>query len=429
MASADKKPSVLSIALDSLIFDKPVAFPLYYRTQENKLKKLIDTDASYTHELHNLLEKKAIKTLYIAYDDKSKYQLYLESVKKSSGFFQAGYTIKKKPDDPLPEAEPKPKPKAAPASDMEIIQLKHLCPDEIVDFPVYYMDDEGETARLLNEGERFDIQVQEKVRKQDNPTLLIKKENKETFKEYRKKNTPELLISPSTPLDDKARMIHTHAVESMENLFDDPKCSWSFNRAKSVVEHIVDVIQNDSGAIKAFTHAGNPEYRMPTHSFDVAVFAVGFGKHLGFTRKDMVRIGYAGIFHDIGKSCVDNKLLDKNGPLDMEEFEVVKKHALYSNFILRSHSENDKGVLDGVKYHHECFDGTGYPERITGKSIPLFAQIISIADVYDAVTSKKTYRDAYTSFESLAMMTKEMGHHFDKRLLMEFIKFMGPQYK
>ncbi len=417
------QPTLLSIACDTLVPNQPIAFNLYYRNRDKQYKKLLQADTPYTESLKALLDRKSVATLYIASRDKSKYQLYLKQLRKNSGFIEPGHQAKVFKDAVKQEAV---RP-AAPR--LKELPLKKLLANVPVDFPVYMANKEGGVSRLLAKGQPFDVDAQGKVFKQGYPKLMIQKDHWALFKAYLQKNTPPLILDETDSVEKKAHKLHTHATDAMENLIDDPKCSWSYNRAKGVVDHLVDLIHTDNGAIKALTETSVAEYHLPVHSFDVAVFAIGFGLHLGLERDDLLRLGYAGIFHDIGKSCVEKQVIEKNGLLDTDEFESIKKHAKYSSFILRSHTEMDKKVLDAVKHHHECFDGTGYPDRLVGDEIPLFAQILSIADVYDAVTSKKPYRDAFTSFETLALMTKDMASHFDKRLLLEFIKYMGPQYK
>jgi len=406
-------------------------FSVYYKNRENQYKKLINAGSHCSHKIKQHLDEKLVQKLYIRYADKPKYLVYLKKAKsvsteeapQSSRLTRVSHRVapKETAASPLGFVQKK-------TADMDKIEVNKILGDTVVDFPVYYRGSDNAIKKLLVKGNTVTESVLELIARKKPKNLFIKKEDRDLFKRYVQNNTPPFILNENLPLETKANMIHAHASEMLENLFKDPRCSWSFSRVKGLIEHTVNIILSDKGAIKAFTDAGSVDYTMNNHSFDVGVFAIGFGHHLGLDVTDMRRVGFAGMFHDIGKSQIDPDILNKEGPLDIEEFEIVKKHSLYSNFILKSHVERDKDILDAVKYHHEHFDGSGYPEQLKGKDIPLFAQIICIADVYDAISSKKSYRDAHNSFETLNMMKSDMGAQFDKRLLMEFIKFMGPQY-
>jgi len=159
---------------------------------------------------------------------------------------------------------------------------------------------------------------------------------------------------------------------------------------------------------------------------DVAVYAAAFAHHLGFGRGDLDRLGYAAIMHDIGKSKVGKDLIYKKAELSVLEYEQVKRHTTFGYFILKAQEETDRDILGGVRYHHERHDGLGYPERLRGRSIPLFAQIIALCDVYSALSTKRVYKDAYSAHEALHILETEMAPAFDKTLLGEFIAFMYP---
>ena len=427
-----KKTTIHSIPSKTIYVNQTVEFAVFYKNRNNQFKKLLMPGQLFPDSIKRQLDEKRIDKLYIKGEDKLKYLLYLKQKEENKTLDNHPLAKEKSLKHRTPKAKPKierpavaekPKPKLI----LEAVPVKKFTLDSVVTFPVFYKGKDQEMKKLLVSGNTFSDESQKCVTRYGLSELYIKKEDIELFKKYVQDNTPPFFLDPSLPINERSQLLYSHSTDILENLFNDPRCSWSYTRAKSLIEHAADVILEDHGAINAFADAGTVEYNTHTHSFDVAVFAMGFGHHLGLERHDIVRVGNVGMFHDIGKSQIDPTILNKEGPLDQDEFSVVKKHALYSNFILKSHVEQDKDILNGVKYHHERYDGSGYPDNLAGDAIPLFAQIVSLADVYDAVTSKKEYRDEQGSFETLSMMKNEMGHHFDKRLLMEFIRFMGPQ--
>jgi len=131
--------------------------------------------------------------------------------------------------------------------------------------------------------------------------------------------------------------------------------------------------------------------------------------------------------HDIGKVFIRDDIILKNGPLSQEEMDIVKKHTTdgakkIGEMSLYGDNETIKMAVEIAKYHHEKWDGTGYPEGLKGEEIPLSARILSVVDVYDILTSNRCYRDAYSHEEALEIMEEESGKSFDPEIIRVFTK-------
>jgi len=144
------------------------------------------------------------------------------------------------------------------------------------------------------------------------------------------------------------------------------------------------------------------------HSERVARIAQGIGEALGFSRDEQERLLLIGQLHDLGKIGVRDDVLLKEGPLDREEFEHVKGHSNVVADILRP-IESLHDILEVTLYHHERWDGKGYPEGLKGEEIPFLARIIAVADVYEAVTSERPYRDSLPRRVALEIIREERG--------------------
>lgn len=129
------------------------------------------------------------------------------------------------------------------------------------------------------------------------------------------------------------------------------------------------------------------------HSERVASFAQCIAKRMGLSAKECDRIHMAGLLHDVGKIGIPDSVLKKPDKLTNEEFEIIKSHPFIGYSILR-HLTNIDYVLPGVLLHHEAFDGTGYPQGLKGRDIPLMARILAVCDAFDAMTSTRPYRQA-----------------------------------
>jgi HD-GYP domain-containing protein (c-di-GMP phosphodiesterase class II) len=131
-----------------------------------------------------------------------------------------------------------------------------------------------------------------------------------------------------------------------------------------------------------------------------------------------VRAAYwVGILHDLGKIAIPERILRKPGPLTEEEAVVMRRHSVIGAQLLESVSGDFKPIADGVKAHHERWDGTGYPEARVGEAIPLPARIVAVADVFDALTSDRVYRKAWASDDVLAYIQIHAATHFDPALV------------
>jgi HD-GYP domain-containing protein (c-di-GMP phosphodiesterase class II) len=126
-------------------------------------------------------------------------------------------------------------------------------------------------------------------------------------------------------------------------------------------------------------------------------------------------IGLAAFFHDIGKTAINNTVLHKPSRLTRQEFEVVKGHTAYGAKILSQFSML-KNVVPSVYYHHERWDGRGYPDGIRGNAIPLGARVVAIVDAFDAMTSDRNYQQRRTASEALEELRRCAGTQFDAQL-------------
>lgn len=152
------------------------------------------------------------------------------------------------------------------------------------------------------------------------------------------------------------------------------------------------------------------------HSLRVAAIALEIGKSAGITGRELDDLYQAGLMHDIGKIGISNEILRKESPLDPAEYAAIKRHPAIGGDIL-SHVHLLHKLPSIVRHHHEKYDGTGYPDQLSGEQIPYMARIISIADALDAMTSQRTYNRRKSIQEAAAEIEKMAGTQFDPRLI------------
>ena len=157
------------------------------------------------------------------------------------------------------------------------------------------------------------------------------------------------------------------------------------------------------------------------HSQRVAEISVVIAKEMGLPEHSIERIRQAGLIHDIGTIGVREPVLNKPGRLTDEEFQHVKEHCEMGEHILAPIVE-DEEILKMVSGHHERYDGTGYPDRLSGEQIPLGARILAVADTYDAMTSERPYREAMSTEKACTEIECGKGTQFDPEIADAFLR-------
>ena len=163
------------------------------------------------------------------------------------------------------------------------------------------------------------------------------------------------------------------------------------------------------------------------HSVNVALICRLIGKWKNFSEKDMDTLTLCGLLHDIGKSKIPNEIIGKPGKLTDSEYEEIKKHPVIGYNLVKN-LDIDQRVKNAVLFHHERFDGKGYPLGLTGSEIDDFTSIVSIADVYDAMTANRCYRDGLCPFEVIAIFEKEGLTQFNPKYILTFLDHIANTY-
>ena len=163
------------------------------------------------------------------------------------------------------------------------------------------------------------------------------------------------------------------------------------------------------------------------HSDRVSEFSVLIGKHMGLSEKDLKTLKIGGLFHDIGKIGIPDSILLKEGKLDDNEYSEIKNHPSIGKHIL-SNASIFADIIPIVYHHHEKYTGTGYPEQLAGEQIPFLARIAAVADTFDAMTSKRSYRNAIPIEYVRAEIEKCSGTQFDPEIAKVFLDILDNHY-
>ena len=219
----------------------------------------------------------------------------------------------------------------------------------------------------------------------------------------------------------KSVKLYNKAENIINRLYENPDILSNYSSSKEVVSELVTTVLGDDYAIKSLMNVATNDFYTHTHSLNVAIYAISLGSFIDLSRDSLLDLGEAALLHDLGQSKIDKNIIYKKGILTDREYRIMQEHPKLGYFLGIKLGITNRDILNGIKYHHEKIDGTGYPNGLTGTDIPLFARIITICDIFDALTSKKSYKGALATFDALKLMKVSMKNHVDIKLLNKMI--------
>lgn len=268
-----------------------------------------------------------------------------------------------------------------------------------------------------------------KVKLREIEWLYVDEEDEALYHEYVSRHLQSIAKNSDIPTEQKARYVYQKATETIDAMFNNPESLKNVENTQPVVNNFIDIILNDTSAVESLMKITAHDYYTHTHSINVSIYTLSLGSFLGISGKDLEVLGMAAILHDLGKSKIDYEIINKNGKLTDEEFTEMKKHPALGHEIALKLGIEDERILSGIRHHHEKINGGGYPDNLKGDQIGYFARIIGVCDVFDALSTKRSYKDPMSSFNSLLLMKQQMEEHLDMKIVNAFIKMLHAQGK
>lgn len=252
--------------------------------------------------------------------------------------------------------------------------------------------------------------------------IYVRQSDLEAYNIFVDKIAQAVARNEHIPVIKKAAIIYRQASVILDEMFENPEELENVPKTKKVVNTFVNTIFSDTHAIESMIKITAYDYYTHTHSINVCIYSLSLGSYLELNSITLQELGMSALLHDLGKSRVDPKITNKKGRLTEDEFDEMKHHPLYGHTIALKIGIRDNRILDGIRHHHEKLDGSGYPDGLMGNSITLFARIIAVCDVFDALSTQRSYKERMSSYDTLLLMKKTMQHHLDMVLVDSFIK-------
>jgi len=224
----------------------------------------------------------------------------------------------------------------------------------------------------------------------------------------------------------RARKICAAAKQAVESMFKEARMGQSIDTQAlaPMVEEISASVMRHPGALVSLARLKTKDDYTYMHSVAVCGLMISLARRLGLDEATTREAGLAGLVHDLGKAVVPLTVLNKPGKLTDDEFRVMRGHPGAGHAMLLEGGGAGEIALDVVLHHHEKIDGSGYPHKLAGDQISLFAKMGAVCDVYDAITSNRPYKAGWDPSEALRKMTEWTGH-FDTGIFHTFIKCVG----
>lgn len=238
---------------------------------------------------------------------------------------------------------------------------------------------------------------------------------------------PRKIASFSDEINRSERIYHTtsNLIQSfMKNV--EVNQNLDIEEAKEAVDQVVHSVINTPDALMWLTQLKKRDEYTSQHSMNVCVLSVALGRHIGLSERELKELGLCGMLHDMGKMLIPGKILNKPGKLVGKEIKIMKYHTTLGLKILKkSRGRVPLAVINVAYSHHERVDGKGYPRGIGQDKLTRATRIVSIADMYDALTSDRVYRNGCSHLEAIDILTKMSGNHLDYALVLKFIECLS----
>lgn len=227
-------------------------------------------------------------------------------------------------------------------------------------------------------------------------------------------------------IEDRARVhlsesVKKRVAEGVQYLYQDTESTGFVDMTRSITDDLMKAIEdNEAIAVDISALKVSDEYTFK-HSVDVATMSMIVSRQYGLPDEQIYEIGISGLLHDIGKSQIPNEILNKAGKLTDEEFALIKQHSLLGYQILKDKPELSNAIKLGVLQHHEKINGSGYPMGATEDKIHIFAKIIAVADIYDALVTERPYKKAFTPRDAVEMIMAMTGE-LDLKVMQSFLE-------
>ncbi len=257
--------------------------------------------------------------------------------------------------------------------------------------------------------------------------LYVRSGDMELLNDFMENSLAKMLASDDLSSAVKGKILYQTSVNCVIDMFESPETSANLVRCRNMVQHLMQYVGTDAQALKSLQTVIDHNFYIFTHAVQVAALSLLVHERLFELDPDeMLDVGIGSLIHDYGMTFITSEVLEKNDALSDIEYYKVKQHTQKGYEYLKRSGNYSQVVLNIVRYHHERYDGNGYPTGIKGDEIPRSGQVSAICDVYSALIMDRAYRKANSHAEALKVMGEEARNGaFNGELFNRFLEIIN----
>ena len=306
------------------------------------------------------------------------------------------------------------------------IPISTLIPERKVGVKLYLRTGPDRHVLFINENSVLTNAKIDQLHQNNVGQLYLDASDRQGYLTYIKENLSAILNNSDLTANDKAAIIYDTASDITETLFSQPSTE-GIDQTRNLVNCMIDSISQSPETSNLLMMITNQDYYTYTHSINVGIYAVSMTRKIlpSISETELKTLGLGFFLHDLGKSKISNSIINKKGPLSQEEWQIMQEHPAIGAELACKLGTSTPEIVEIISTHHERYDGSGYPNKLSQEKVSLPGRICAFCDVFDALTTKRSYKKSLSTFAALKIIKDETPSHFDPELLNPFIMLFG----
>ncbi|MEX2016343.1 MAG: HD domain-containing phosphohydrolase [Candidatus Hydrogenedentales bacterium] len=307
------------------------------------------------------------------------------------------------------------------------VPLAGLRLDQVTGFDLYLCPDLDKPPVLYRENHlAFTQHVRDRLRDTGVTALWTPTDQQDAYYDYLQKNLQLILQDSTIELEDKVELLYDSAQRTVQDFFVRPDAPELPEQSRQLVEYLLSMFAESDDAFSVFMRVAPLDYQTYTHSVNVFVYSVQFARRLDLVDLPSLHDFALGtLLHDLGKSRVPSSILQKPGKLTEDEWVVIRKHPGWGCELLLEHGLDSDLILSITRHHHEKLNGVGYPDGLQNGAIDPRVRAVTICDIFDALTTRRPYKERMSTFDALRIMKQDIPHALDNDMFKIFVEMLS----
>lgn len=260
-------------------------------------------------------------------------------------------------------------------------------------------------------------------------TLYVTEKDLTPYFGYVDRTIGKVMESKEAPPSEKSHLLYQTTTSLIKHLYERPDSPIILRTNQKMVSHMISFLASDPRHLRTAASMFAYDYSLYHHAVNVATLSTGIALKIGIhPGQELKQISQGFLFHDIGKCRLRPELVNKPGTLSTNEILEMQRHPNYGVLQLKDRENIDDQTLEVILHHHEKLSGRGYPHNLPAREITMPSRICTVADIFDALTSHRSYKAAMTGFKALKLMREQMKSDLDTECMSALISLLGPSH-